>query len=331
MILVWGLPGDSTLSLVRDRLDTLGSRVAFVNQHRTLGQRVTLAAGERVEGHLKSADVDFEFADVSAFYLRPYESPRLPSVARLAPEDPARVQAVELEDVLLSFADLSPSLVINRPRAMSSNSSKPFQAAWIEQFGLRVPKTLTTTDPAAVTAFLDEAGALIYKSVSGVRSVVAQWTGEDQRRLENIVWCPTQFQELIRGVDYRIHVVGQEVFACRITTSADDYRYATRAGGEVQLESADVPADIAQACIDMSAAMGLYLSGVDLRLREDGSWYCFEVNPSPAFAYYQRGAGQEIAMSVAQMLQAAQHQLGMEASHPKQTTGAPHPLSPCRT
>jgi hypothetical protein len=48
--------------------------------------------------------------------------------------------------------------------------------------------------------------------------------------------------------------------------------------------------------------MGLALAGVDLRLRPDGRWFCFEVNPSPAFSYYENAAGQPIAAAVATLL-----------------------------
>jgi hypothetical protein len=41
--------------------------------------------------------------------------------------------------------------------------------------------------------------------------------------------------------------------------------------------------------------LGLSLSGIDLRLTPAGEWYCFEVNPSSAFTYYQEATGHPIA------------------------------------
>lgn len=34
--------------------------------------------------------------------------------------------------------------------------------------------------------------------------------------------------------------------------------------------------------------LGLNFSGVDLRRSDDGEWFCFEINPSPGFTYFDR-------------------------------------------
>ncbi len=48
---------------------------------------------------------------------------------------------------------------------------------------------------------------------------------------------------------------------------------------------------------------GLLVSGIDLRhAKRDNRWYCFEVNPSPAFSYYEQYTGQTIAAAVARLL-----------------------------
>jgi len=52
----------------------------------------------------------------------------------------------------------------------------------------------------------------------------------------------------------------------------------------------------------MTAAMGLAFAGIDLRLTPDGDWYCFEVNPSPGFSYFQFESGQPIDEAVARLL-----------------------------
>jgi len=132
---------------------------------------------------------------------------------------------VELDDALISWCELTPALVVNRPAAMSSNESKPYQAGLIAAAGLRIPDTLITNDPEQAEAFWAEHRDVIYKSCSGVSSVVQRFNPADRERLRKLRWCPTQFQRRIAGVDYRVHVVGEEIFACRIESGADDYRY----------------------------------------------------------------------------------------------------------
>jgi len=48
--------------------------------------------------------------------------------------------------------------------------------------------------------------------------------------------------------------------------------------------------------------MQLHFTGIDLRVTDGGEWYCFEVNPAPAFSYYEKHTGQRIAAAVAHFL-----------------------------
>jgi hypothetical protein len=76
--------------------------------------------------------------------------------------------------------------------------------------------------------------------------------------------------------------------ATAIHTTGDDYRYAHREeGGETNLSSYALPEDIAQASVALAAALGLDFAGIDLKIAPDGAIYCFEVNPSPAYSYYE--------------------------------------------
>jgi glutathione synthase/RimK-type ligase-like ATP-grasp enzyme len=96
--------------------------------------------------------------------------------------------------------------------------------------------------------------------------------------------------------------VGDELFACQVRSNADDYRYAGRQGHQVGIRSCDLPLEWANRCRALTAAIGLVVAGIDLRRTPEGEWYCFEVNPSPAFTYYQEATGQPIAAAVARLL-----------------------------
>jgi hypothetical protein len=43
-------------------------------------------------------------------------------------------------------------------------------------------------------------------------------------------------------------------------------------------------------------------SGIDLKITPDDEVYCFEVNPSPAFSYYESNTGQPISAAIARAL-----------------------------
>ena len=42
--------------------------------------------------------------------------------------------------------------------------------------------------------------------------------------------------------------------------------------------------------------------GIDLKITPDDEVYCFEVNPSPAFSYYESNTGQPISAAIARAL-----------------------------
>jgi glutathione synthase/RimK-type ligase-like ATP-grasp enzyme len=139
---------------------------------------------------------------------------------------------------------------------------------------------------------------VIYKSMSGVRSIVKELSEQDLDAIGRLDACPTQFQQYVDGIDFRVHVVGDEVFSCQVTSSGTDYRYAP-----ATLKAVGLPLDVKDACVRLTRELGLQLSGVDLRKCGD-RWYCFEVNPSPAFSYFEVHAQLPISHAIARRLAA---------------------------
>jgi glutathione synthase/RimK-type ligase-like ATP-grasp enzyme len=185
---------------------------------------------------------------------------------------------------------------------MAVNNSKPYQLAMIAGFGFNIPDTLVTTDETEVKRFIGHHGSVVYKSVSGVRSIVSRLDQGQFALLVDVANCPTQFQEYIPGMDVRVHVAGEKVLATQIASQASDYRYAGRSGASLSMASIDFPEDIARQCRRMAGDMGLFFAGIDLRVTPDGAWFCLEVNPSPGFTFYEAGTGQPIAAAVAELL-----------------------------
>jgi hypothetical protein len=304
VILLVGIPTDDPLSAVLESLRKLDAQFTLVDQTEISSTDVELEAGEGVSGVLHHQGRRVELGSVAAVYLRPYDFRRLPGIQEAGEASPSWRHAATVEDIIYSWTELTDALVVNRPSDMGSNNSKPFQAGLIQSAGFSVPQTLVTTDEAAARAFWQVHGEVVYKSISGVRSIVRRLTTEQSDRLANIANCPTQFQEYVPGTDYRVHVVGDEVFSCEVVSGADDYRYASSQGGRVEMWRQALPREIEVRCVELTRKCGLALAGIDLRLRPDGGWCCFEVNPSPAFTYYQRATGDRIDEAVARLLMA---------------------------
>jgi len=302
MILIWGLPGDRPAASVHRALERGGCPVMLLDQRKVMETDVELSLGDKVEGRLHCDSRTMDLADVTAVYARPYDIRRLPALENAKPGDAVWRHASRVEDMLLSWLDLTPALVVNPFAAMATNNSKPYQAAVIRRFGFRTPATLITTDPEAALEFWGKYESVIYKSISGVRSIVSKVTTAHRERLQDVASCPTQFQEFVAGVDHRVHVVGDEIYACRIQSDADDYRYASRQDCEASIEACELPADLNERCLALTRELGLHVAGLDLRLTPNGEWCCFEVNPSPGFTYFQEETKQPIDDAIARLL-----------------------------
>ncbi len=287
---------------MRQSLERLGAPFLLLDQRDVLDTEMELSVSGALTASVRTPRETFRLDDVTAVYLRAYDSRQLPEVERAGEDSAEWAHALSVEGALYSWVELTDALVVNRPTAMATNNSKPFQTAVIRRHGFEVPPTLITNDPAAARDFQERHGQVIYKSISSVRSIVSRLAPEQLSRLEDVVWCPTQFQRQIEGTDYRVHVVGTEVFPCEIVSEADDYRYARREGLSLELRARELPPEVAERSRALAAALGLSFAGVDLRHTPEGRWYCFEVNPSPGFTFYEPDEDPFIADAVARLL-----------------------------
>ena len=302
MILLWGLPEDDPLEAVFRVLQRAGVPVILVNQYEVLDSSLRLRVACEVEGVLRVGVQETRLEQISAAYIRPYDSTMLLRGRAADPRSSAYRHAMEFDACLRAWLEMTPAYVVNPMRAMAGNNSKPFQAAQIQAMGFRIPETVVTTDPETVLAFWERHGRVIYKSLSGVRSIVSRLSSAHMSRLGDITWCPTQFQQYVSGTDVRVHIVGDRLFACEILSDADDYRYAGCQGLSVEMRPYNLPSDCANRCLELCQAMDLAVAGVDLRRTPDDRWYCFEVNPSPGFTYFQTQTGQAVDQAIGELL-----------------------------
>jgi RimK-like ATP-grasp domain len=325
MIVVWGLPRDPPTWRVYSALRLRGADVRLLDQRATIEADAEMSLDARLTLTVRTVDGELELARCTAAYVRPYDWRELATRRGATPGSPAWERAFTVDRMLVDWADLVQAVVVNRPSAMASNSSKPFQARQLREAGFCVPDTLVTTDPDAVCAFRDKHRRVVYKSISGIRSIVSELTDRHRARLGAVRWCPTQFRELVPGTEYRVHVVGEDTFATEIESDALDYRYAHRQGLSVGMRAARLPDEVIERCVAVTRAMGLTFGGIDLKRTPDGRWYCFELNPSPGFTYYQDATGQPIDEAVARLLDRGVYVLGSGALGGSRAAAVPLP------
>lgn len=272
-VAIWGRTSDTPTAVVLAELRRRGIDCTLLADTDTTSSAAGLSRPPVVRCGGQSVDI----ASFTAHYPRPYEL----------------CDGAALTDWL----DHTDALVVNRPAAARTNNSKPLQAQLIASH-FACPRTLITTDIDEVRGFLDFHGRVIYKSMSGTRSIVATLRPDDPR-LYRPLQTPLQVQEWVPGPDLRIHVVGRQAFTCRIDSAAVDYRYAGDAGADM---SEVTEPDVAQRAVELVHTLGMVVGGIDLRRRPDGEWVCFEVNPSPAFTAFDYAHHGAIAHALVDLL-----------------------------
>jgi glutathione synthase/RimK-type ligase-like ATP-grasp enzyme len=288
VIVVWGALDDPPVRNVLDTLRTRGADVLHLDRARVGALDFDVTLDRAATGWIALDGQKIPLDTISAMYVRP--------------EAQRSDRAMSTTACLLAIASILDAVVVNRPAAGRSNLTKPFQLAAISDAGLTVPPTLVTTDPAAARKFVDRHGRVVYKSISGIRSIVAALDATDADRLSGVSTGPVQLQRWIEGIDVRVHVVGTQWFATAIECAATDYRYAGDADDQMAVIATDIDGDLGERLVRLAASMGLLVAGIDLRLTPDDEWFCFEINPSPGFTFYEDATGQPIAAAICDLL-----------------------------
>jgi glutathione synthase/RimK-type ligase-like ATP-grasp enzyme len=305
MILVCGALADPVTKFVCARLGDCGYGYRFVDL-------AVYPAGFRVNwqwqngyptGYVGGKGWQLNLEKLSGVYVRYLGLEERAPPPNVAPEFASALYS-ERDTELAMLLESLPCPVVNRMAGAMSNRSKPYQALHIRRCGLHTPPTLLTNDPETARRFYEEfGGQIIYKSISDVRSIVRRMNAEHIARLPFLRDGPAQFQAFIPGDDIRVHTIGDRWFATRIRTEAVDYRYAQEEGFPLEMEATTLPPAVATACLRIAREFRLLLAGIDLKETPEGDYYCFEVNPSPAFLFYEQLSGQPISRALAELLQ----------------------------
>jgi glutathione synthase/RimK-type ligase-like ATP-grasp enzyme len=258
--------------------------------------------GSGPSGYIAGSDWKLDLNELTGVYIRYLGAEGRAEPPNIAPEALPAIYH-ECDSGLMALLEDLPCPVVNRLGGGLSNNSKAYQALLVRQCGLLTPPTLVTNDPKAARRFYERwNGEVIYKSLSGIRSIVRRLEAEQLARLSLLPHGPAQFQAFIPGENVRVHTVGDQVFATRVYSEAVDYRYGGREGHQVRMEAIQLPPQVAESCLVLARKLDLLLTGIDLKETPDGQYYCFEVNPSPGFLYYERHSRQPISIALANLL-----------------------------
>ena len=219
----------------------------------------------------------------------------------LLPRSPTPTQLARWR-ILRAFCQQARGTVINRPNSGSSNFSKIVQLIMFQRKGIPFPNAILTSHAETLKVWEHGRGDLVFKSGSSLRSIVAQFDDQARSRLALLERCPTLFQERVKGVDVRVHVVGNNCHAEQIDSIVVDYRYAPK--GTSKFKPIELPNQVTSDCIATTAAAGLHFAGIDFKVDGEGKYWMLEVNPMPGYdGYDRRLEGRICTCSLVEMLE----------------------------
>ncbi|MEQ1517548.1 MAG: MvdC/MvdD family ATP grasp protein [Usitatibacteraceae bacterium] len=197
---------------------------------------------------------------------------------------------------------------INPREADAAAHHKPLQWSVAHRLGLKLPRTLVTTEVGAAREFIQQAGAgkVVFKAFL---ASIEEWREtrlveqEDLDRLELVRYAPVIFQEYIAGVDLRIMVIGDEIFAAEIDARNTSYPVDMRmVVGEGIVKAVTLPKPVQTMLKKLMRSLNLVYGAIDMRRTDAGDYYFLEVNPAGQWLFVEQRTGQPIAQALADKL-----------------------------
>lgn len=306
MILLCGIPSEPPLALAIQAARDAGIPYVVLNQRDSRYFDAALRLdGVQATGSVWIQEKEWRLEDFSGVYTRMMDPQFLPEntpCGRRPPDALALRKSVSLAESLDDWMEIARCRVVNRTSTTLSNASKPYQAQRIRAAGFRIPTTLVTNRAEEVLQFFHQHRRIIFKSISSVRSIVREFHLGMLKDMQKLAALPVQFQAYVPGVNIRVHVIAQTVIATKIDSEAVDYRYSAQDGLEVTMEPFTLPQPIRDKCEALARHLNLVFCGIDLKRTPQGEYYCFEVNPAPAYSYFEQLSGQPIAKTLVEYL-----------------------------
>ncbi|MBA2305104.1 MAG: alpha-L-glutamate ligase [Acidobacteria bacterium] len=197
---------------------------------------------------------------------------------------------------------------MNDPTRDDAASRKARQLRVAAEVGLKVPRTLITSDPQRdrFVAELEPAGT-IYKTFSCTHAIWRETRllrSDDMAHIDAVRIAPVIFQQFIPAEsDLRITAVGGKLFAAAIRSVAREGRVDFRSSvGDAAVSAEELSPDLTEKLLGLMKRLGLAYGAIDVRRTPEGEYYFFEVNTAGEFLVVEDRTGQPIARAIADWL-----------------------------
>ncbi|SRR5579875_72522 len=189
-------------------------------------------------------------------------------------------------------------LWVSRTHSVRRAELKALQLAQAQQCGFRVPRTLITNTPDALTEFYDACqGNVVLKSVSrgtiedephriGRFIYTSKVEKADLDSLDGVRVTAHLLQEHIaRSINIRVVVIGKQVFAVELHSPHLDFRQNY---DDITYALHTLPGDIEQKVLALVRGFDVQFSSMDLLLTAQGEYVFLDLNPNGQWFFLQR-------------------------------------------
>lgn len=310
MIYIVSHPQDLHATTVLERLQTMGESARLLD----LGElpqrrRLTIDYDDPESPTLTTRDGlqdDWNLGEARSIWWRRPQSYALPTM----PDNEIHAFTYnEWDEAMSGLWQLLPGTWINEPTRDRMASRKAFQLREAACAGLRIPRTLITSDKDDAQRFVQELGVenTIYKVFSATQ---ATWRETRQLRQSELAFfdqldlAPVIFQECIHAdVDLRITVIGNQVFAAAIFSQEGQYKVDFRMEMDnARIEPATLPKELTEKLLTLMRRLGIVYGAIDMRRTPSGDYVFLEVNTAGQWLFVEYATEQPIAQALADAL-----------------------------
>lgn len=261
----------------------------------------------RAEYHVGDTRLDLTSAQ-SVWWRRP----QLAAPSNITDPDTYHFTSNEWHEAVNGLWQLLEAAWMNPPALDEVASRKALQLRTAARVGLRVPRTLVTSDPDQAHQFIESEGIgnTVFKTFSCTHAIWRETRLVRAAELETlgaVRLAPVIFQEYVpAGADLRITVVGERMYPAAINAADTSYPTDFRMSlGEAVTEPATLPEEVERRLRAFMDTLGLVYGAIDMRQTPDGDYVFLEVNTGGEFLFIEERTGQPITQAVAEWLAAA--------------------------
>lgn len=252
---------------------------------------------------------DLDLADCRSIWWR---RPQLYDLSAIGDQEAHAFAYNEWHEAFAGLWQLSKAFWVNDPVRDEVASHKAFQLSEAAAVGLKVPRTLITSDPTAATKFLKEVGVgkTVFKLFSATEHTWRETRviqHDELDRIDDVRLAPVIFQEYIEAdVDLRVTIVGERVFPAAIFSQETNYQADFRMNIDtVRIEPTDLPDPITDQLRALMKRLHLVYGAVDMRRTKGGEHVFLEVNTAGQWLFVEEATKQPITEAVADALATA--------------------------